>query len=446
MEKKMARRMSRRTAMVLPLGLLSSCSIFGSEEKPPVPGIKIPVIGAHQVLLPSHNAPPVSLPSADKSADWPQSGRNSAHVAGNAVLPARFGSSWSTSVGVGSTYRQYLNAMPIVAGGRVFAMDAAGHVDAISLSDGQRLWRKSMRPRHDNSYALGGGLAFANGVLYVATGFSELRALDPASGATRWRKSLGQPARSAPTIGGGLIMLVLLDNTLIAREQKSGAFAWRFPAAESANSLLGAGAPAYHDGIVVAGFGSGQLAGINATTGSALWEQSLASGYGIGNPLNISSIVADPIISGGLVIATALSNSTAAFDMRSGRAIWSLNAGGEFTPSVAGEWLFLLTESQRLAAIHAPDGAVAWVTQLPQYRNEKKRSGPISWCGPLLAGSRLFVAGNDKRLLTVDARNGSLLEDPKSALVLAGPAQQAPITAAGELLVLTSHAVLTAYR
>lgn len=436
----------RRGALLMSAALLSGCSLFEGTTKKPVPGIKIPVLPPHQPLTVGRTAPPVELPAPQADADWAQASANARHNPGSAVLPARLSQAWRTSIGAAATYRRSLHAQPVIANGLVFTMDANGFVDAIRLANGQHVWRQKMRPKHDTSFAFGGGLAYADGALYVATGFAELRMLDPGTGTARWTKKLAQPARSAPTIGGGLIYIVLLDNTLTALDAKSGAFRWRFPTGSSSNSMFGAGAPAYDQGIVVAGFGTGMVAGINATTGSAVWEQSLAAGYDTANPLNISSIVANPVIGDNLAVVTGVAGSTVAFDLRTGRRIWGKSAGGGETPAIAGDWLFLLTDQQRLAAIHMPDGEVSWVTDLPAYRNPKKDYGPIAWHGPILAGNGLILTGSDRRMIVVDARTGALLTPPDRALMLSGVSDSAPIVAGGTLLALTRNAVLTAYR
>jgi outer membrane protein assembly factor BamB len=436
----------RRGALLMSAALLSGCSLFEGSDKKPIPGIKIPVLPPHEPLAVSEAAPPVVLPAPVPRAYWPQAGGNAKHNTGVAVLPARLTQAWRTSIGAGATYRRSLHAQPVVAAGKVFTMDANGFVDAIQFANGQHVWRQTMRPKHDTSFAFGGGLAYADGALYVATGFAELRMLDPETGATRWTKPLGQPARSAPTVGGGSIYLVLIDNTLVAMDTKTGGLVWRFPTGSSSNSMFGAGAPAYDQGVVVAGFGTGMVAGINAITGSAVWEQSLAAGYDTANPLNVSSIVANPVIGQNLVVVTGVAGSTVAFDLRSGRRIWGKGAGGAETPAIAGEWLFLLTDEQRLAAIHLAEGYVSWLTDLPAFKNPKKDYGPLSWHGPVLAGNGLVLTGSDGRIIVVDARTGVLVADPADSVALNGVADAPPIAVGGSLLALTRDAVLTAYR
>nr|WP_286703770.1 PQQ-binding-like beta-propeller repeat protein [Acidiphilium sp. 37-64-53] len=240
--------------------------------------------------------------------------------------------------------------------------------------------------------------------------------------------------------------VVLIDNTLVALDAKTGNLVWRFPTGSSSNSMFGAGAPAYDQGVVVAGFGTGLVAGINAATGSAVWEQSLAAGYDTANPLNVSSIVANPVIGNNLVVVTGVAGTTVAFDLRSGRRIWGKGAGGAETPAIAGEWLFLLTDDQRLAAIHMAEGYVSWVTDLPAFKNPKKSYGPLRWHGPVVAGNGLILTGSDQRMIVVDARTGVLLARPEDSIELHGVADEPPIAVGGTLLAMTRDAVLTAYR
>lgn len=436
----------RRTALLTPLALLSGCGLFTPKAQKPVPGTKIPVLPPREPLAPSASAPPVSLPPPSARQDWLQAGGNPRHASGSAQLPARLAEAWNRNVGAGGGYRRALVAAPIIAKGRIFTVDADGVVEAHAVKSGQRLWRAPMRPKHDSSFAFGGGLAADGDMLYVATAFSELRALHAGSGKPVWTKKLGQPARSAPGFGGGQLYVILLDNTLVAYDAKGGDFAWRFPTSSSANSVFGAGTPAYQDGIVVTGFGTGLLAGVRAISGSAIWEQSLAAGYDQSNPLNVSSIVASPVIANDLVFATGLAGTTVAFDLRSGRRIWGRTAGASETPAAAGDWLFLLTTDQKLAALHQTEGYVAWVTQLPRFENPKTQSKPIAWHGPLLAGDRLILAGSNRRVVEVDAVSGTLGTAPDQAPKLHGPADLPPVAADGAMFLLTRNAVLSAWR
>src|SRR3546814_1059131 len=97
----------------------------------------------------------------------------------------------------------------------------------------------------------------------------------------------------------------------------------------------------------------------------------------------------------------------AAYDLLTGKRIWELNLAGISTPVVAGEWIFTLTDDARLLAIARSTGKVRWLTQMQQFRKEKKKEGPIFWTGPVLAGSQLWVASSQGHVYKVSVGEGS---------------------------------------
>ena len=87
---------------------------------------------------------------------------------------------------------------------------------------------------------------------------------------------------------------------------------------------------------------------------------------------------------GGLLVST---------DVPSGRRIWERQVAGEDTPYVAGDWMFVISVEQQLAAVHVADGRVAWITDLPRWEDAEKKSDTLTWYGPLLVADRLIVTG-----------------------------------------------------
>ena len=143
------------------------------------------------------------------------------HDAGNADLPEDIRQVWTASIGSGSAYRKQVTSTPVVAGDTVYTMDSQAVVSAFRVSDGRQLWQTKTKPKKSRSTNIGGGVGYADGVVYASTGFSEVLALNADSGAIKWRHSLNTPARSAPTIarlGNNTAMLFLttIDQELLA--------------------------------------------------------------------------------------------------------------------------------------------------------------------------------------------------------------------------------------
>ena len=206
--------------------------------------------------------------------------------------------------------------------------------------------------------------------------------------------------------------------------------------------MLGQPAPAYAGGLVVAGFGSGDLVAVRAATGTVVWTDSLAAASGRTSLADLSAITGLPVIDGERVNAMGLGGLLVTLDLRSGRRLWEREVASSQGPWVAGPWMFLVTADQTIAALDARDGRVSWLADLPRYENPQKQRNVINWMGPVLVGDRLVVAGTNQRALAVSPYTGDILGEQK----LPGPASLAPVVAAGTIYFVTDDGSLTALR
>ncbi|HJS86554.1 MAG TPA: PQQ-binding-like beta-propeller repeat protein [Acetobacteraceae bacterium] len=436
--------LSRRAALALPLGL-TGCGLFSGwfgEKKPPVPGKREPVLRAVDVLQPDPSLPRVMLPAPVANAAWLQAGGNPAHDMGHLAAPPALSVAWTADLGTGGGYRRKILTQPVVGNGVVYAMDSRADISALDLASGRVLWRTETRGKRDRSTNVGGGLGLADGVLYAVNGLEAALALDPGRGTIRWRVDIEAPGRSAPTIAAGRVFVTTLGDKLVALNASDGGRLWSYQAQSATTQMLGAAAPAFADGLVIAGFGSGELACLRAEGGSVVWSDTLAAA-GPGTLADIASIRGNPAISAGRVFAMGMGGLTAALDLHAGRRLWERAVGGEDSPWIAGDWLFVVTLDQVLAALHAADGRVAWATPLPAFENPKEETGPLTWFGPILAGDRLVVAGTGGQALAVSPYTGQILGRQRLP-ASAAPVQ--PALAGGVVLLVAEDGRLIALR
>ena len=436
--------MSRRAALLgLPMAL-GGCSwldsIFG-DSKTPLPGTREPVITQRRGLEISADPSPIVIPAPSQVTDWPQAGGTPTHVVGN-VAVSGLTPAWSSSIGEGGGYRARIMAQPVVAGGRIFTMDSDGEVAAFDVASGRRQWRTETQPRHDRSTNLGGGIAIDGNVVYASTGRAEALALDAATGNILWRKDLGSPARSAPTLSEGKLYITTLDDRLVALAAKDGERSWAYQASTSDTTVLSGAAPAASEGLIVAGFSSGELVTIRADSGVLAWSDSLAASRGRSSVVDLSAIRALPVIDNGRVFAIGVGGLLAALDLRSGRRLWERDVGGGQTPWIAGDWMYVQTTDQSLAAIGRDDGRVRWVQDLPRWDDQVKQRDPIFWSGPVMVNGRLVLAGTDAKAVSVDAKTGAILGQS----ALSDSTTVPPVAAAGSLFIVSDDGTLQAFR
>ncbi len=432
-----------RVALLLPV--LGGCSLFDDwfgTDKVPLPGTRVAVLSANTDLKATPGAPRITLPAPAAVADWPQAGGSPTHDMEHPALRDNADRAWSSSIGTGGGYRRKITSQPVVAGGRVFTLDSDAVVASFDAASGGTLWSTATKGDDDRSTNIGGGVAFDNGTVYVATGRADVLALAEADGKVKWRARLPVPARSAPTVAGGLLFIPLLDNQLVAVSVVDGSKAWSYQARSAEPVVLGLPAPAFADGLLVAGFGSGELVALNPQGGALVWTDSLAAGRGRNSLADISTILGRTAIKAGRAFAVSMGQQLAALDLRSGRRLWERDIAASESPWIAGDWMFVATTGGQVTAISLVDGQVAWVTQLDIFENPEKKKNPIRWFGPVLAGDRLVVAGSNGKALSLSPYSGQVLGSQD----LAGPASVTPIVAGGTLYIVTDNGALTAYR
>ncbi|HTW72810.1 MAG TPA: PQQ-binding-like beta-propeller repeat protein [Acetobacteraceae bacterium] len=441
-----AKGLARRAALLAPLAL-TGCGLwdkwFGETQKPPIPGMREPVLPPGRPLVVDPSAPKVVLPRPIRNAGWPQAGGNPAHDMGHLAANPDLAPAWTVNIGAGGGYRRKILAQPVVANGLVYTMDSNGTVTAFTLSDGSRVWRTETKGKHVRSSNVGGGLGAAGGTLYAVNGLGDVVALDAAKGSEHWRIDTGVPARSAPTIVEDRLFFTTIQDRLLALAATDGHTIWTFQGDATSPSLLGLPAPAFANGLVIAGFSSGELACLRAENGAVVWSDSLGGYASGGVTADFSAIRGRPAISAGHVIAIGMGGLMLCLDLPTGRRLWERQVSGEDSPWVAGEWVFIITVAQELAALTIANGQVAWISPLPRWRNPVKGSGPISWWGPTMMGNRLVVASTEKQALSVSPYTGSILGREK----LPSPAAPLePVVADGTLLLISDDGKLLALR
>jgi outer membrane protein assembly factor BamB len=107
---------------------------------------------------------------------------------------------------------------------------------------------------------------------------------------------------------------------------------------------------------------------------------------------------------------------------------------------LASQYLFIIGTNARLAALDAGTGEAFWVTELRQYKNEKKKKKRISYAGPLLASGRVLIVSSDGELLAFDPQTG----EQTDSLDIKDTVYIEPIAVQGKLFLLTDDAKLVA--
>lgn len=430
------------------LTTLGGCGIFkgGSDKKPrtPVMGQRISVLASETgaEIDPALEAVPVAVPPEQVNPEWAQPGGNAAKSMGNPALGQALAVAWTRKI-PGSSPKARLGAGPVVGDGRIYVLDVRAVIHAFDLKSGAPVWTAALDQKHDKKVSLfGGGVSFDGGKVYATNGDGDAGAFDATTGKQLWIKRPGGPLRGAPSVAFNTIYVVSQDNQLFALKADTGETLWTESGSLEASGVFGVAAPAIAQGTVVAGFSSGELTAYRYENGRAVWQDSLSRTSITTSVASLVDIDAAPVIDQGKVYSIGQGGRMVAMDLITGQRLWELNIAGLQTPWIAGEWIFAVTDDAKLLCIARNSGKVRWLTSLPRWKNDKKKSGPIGWAGPILAGSRLLLTSTRGDLINVAIADGAIGSSTK----LGGRAYAPPIVADNMLLVLTDDGKLIAYR
>lgn len=425
---------------------LAGCGIFGGRDHTtPTVGNRTPILVSESDIEvdPQIANAPIVLPPAAVNAGWVQPGGAADHAPGHLALSASPSRVWSISIGTGGNNRARLAAAPVVANGRIYTIDAGATVRAFDAETGSQVWSREFGTDIDGGPALfGGGVSVSGDRLYVTNGVGYAGALNAATGEQIWKVRHGGPLRGAPTIANNNVYVLSQDNQIFALDPADGSLRWQVSGALEVSGVFGVAAPASAQGTMVAGFSSGELIAYRYENGRVLWQDAL-SRTGISTSVStLADVDASPVIDNGFVYAVGQGGRMVALRLTTGQRIWELSAGGLATPAVAGDWMFVVTDEAKVVAIARANGRVRWMTQLPRFRDEEDREGPIFWRGPVLAGGNLILVSSEGHLAFVDPTTGTVRRTER----LDGSYELSPVVANNMLYLLDSQGRLSAWR
>ncbi|MEO7504563.1 MAG: PQQ-binding-like beta-propeller repeat protein [Sphingomicrobium sp.] len=442
----MNRTLKTITAAMIAASLVSGCSLIGKGKKPtPTVGDRVSVlVNELEMTVDDETAAlPMVLPPAVANADWGQSGGNPSKSIGQVALGTSLGQAWTASVGQGTGKAQRLGGGPVVANGKLFTIDTTSTVRAFDAATGQALWSVQFGTEKGNNASLfGGGVAADASRVYATNGLGHVAALDAATGAIVWTVQPAGPLRGAPTLDGDTIYVMSQDNQIFSLKTADGKTNWSNAASLEIAGVFGTGSPAASRGTVVAGFSSGELNAYRYENGRMVWQDALSRTTISTGVASLSDIDADPVIEGNFAYALGQGGRMVALDLNSGQRVWEINMAGIATPWVAGDWIFAVNDKAQVVAVQRMTGKIRWISQLPQWRNGKKETGPIFYAGPVLAGGRLILANSEGGVFNVNPATGDIQTTTR---VDSGVRFQ-PVVASGMLYLLSDAGRITAFR
>ena len=375
----------------------------------------------------------MDLTAAKNVYDWSFYLHNTQNNVPHAKVSGLNKKKWSENVGKGISSNQLSLPSPIVADNMIYTLDSRLKLTQTN-SDGDIIWDIALRDNKNMPAIASVGLAYANGIIYAVAGDGIIYAVKP-QGEILWQYDTKNMLRSAPNIKNNRLYVLASNNELVVLDSKTGTRLWSYKNMETTTNLQGMGQVAIANGIVVVPFSSGEIIAFSEKTGEPLWSNTLLSYRTFNQIADIGHVLASPVIDENIVYLIGNAHQMGAFNLKTGEPIFVNPIGGQTTPIVVGNTLFMITNKDTLVAMNKNNGSVFWEKDL--YSKTEKR---VAWHTPLPVNNQLIVTSGEGDVIVFDMKTSNEIKKIKTEKLFVPP-----ITYNNGLLFYTNNADLIMY-
>jgi len=260
---------------------------------------------------------------------------------------------WQYDIGVG-TDEQQLNLVPAYAAERLFVADAAGKVSALDADAGKVIWSV------DLDVQASGGPGLGEGLVLVGTSDAEVVALSADTGKENWRARVSSEVLAAPVAAMGRVIARTIDGKVFGLDAANGQQKWLYEREIPVLTLRGDSAPVVYRGSVLCGMAGGKLVALDIVTGNLLWEATVSVPTGRSELERLADIDGDPLLSGGVVYVATYQGNIAALDAASGSPLWRRKLSSYNGMSADRYNIYASDEEGVIWALDADNGTARW--------------------------------------------------------------------------------------
>jgi outer membrane protein assembly factor BamB len=287
---------------------------------------------------------------------------------------------------------------PVLHGGRLYTLGITGVLSAHDAASGRVLWRRSFEkelspPVPDFGTAMSPIVEGDTLIAHVGgAGRGALRAFDLATGAVKWSWTLDGPGYASPVVlaaGGSRQLVTQTEKHIAGVDATTGAALWTLPF-ETAYAQNSVTPVVYGDTVILSGLSKSAFA-VRPTkqgrtwTATKVWENA-----------DVPMYMSSPVVVRDTLFGFSHRNKGQAFalDARTGRTLWvgPPRQGENAALVAAGDSLLFLTDDGQLTVAKVNDRSWTAVTKV------EVATSP-TWAHPVLLGNRLLV--KDEQTLTL---------------------------------------------
>ena len=316
-----------------------------------------------------------------------------------ALVPKTF--SWEvTSVWrtyTGETYDSPdIPLRPVVGDSEIFVAEPGGKVYALDAITGNLIWQV------DTQIEFSAGVGYGEGIVVVASSEGLLLALDPTDGNILWQSRVDAEVLTSPIVADEYIIVRAGNGQVIGVDKLSGIIRWRLRNNVPSLSVRGLSMPVQVGEIVVVGYASGHLSGIEIESGQELWKTPISRPRGSNQIDRLIDIDADPLIAGSQLFVAAYQDKVYAISLTAQKVQWRTPRSTLRNLAVSDSDLLITLDNGVVLALNQNTGAEVWNQDLLMGRGV---TNPI-----VIPGSKFCAVGDYQGYVYVlDVNTGDLM-------------------------------------
>ncbi len=396
---------------VCAIALLSGCAQV--KKTAPKEGREAVQI-SHQTQRIEKSADKITLSQPQVIHSWHFASANQQNKIPHAAISGFDKKIWDENVGHGVSSSYIHLPKPVMHEGMIYTLDSRLRLTK-TTANGDVIWDLNIREDENIPAVASVGLAFDNGLVYVVSGDGVVYAIKP-EGEIIWQYDTKNILRSAPVIKDGHLYVLAANNELFVINTKDGSIAWTYKNIETDTNLLGMGNPAIAHGVAVVPFSSGEIIAFDDKTGQILWSNTLLSYRTFNQIADLSHVLAAPVIDGGVVYLIGNAHQMGAFKLKTGEEIFTTPIGGQTTPVIVGDALFMITNKDTLVAMNKYNGRLIWEKEL--YSKTEKR---VSWHMPVPINNQIVATSSEGDVIVFDMLTGTETKKLKMEKLFVSP-------------------------
>ena len=334
---------------------------------------------------------------------------------------------WSSHP-VSGDAKQYSKYTPTLIGNEILLADAKGHLAAVNKNNGKNVWHIKNKQKFTSAPGYG------DSKIYIGTGDAQVLALNDKSGKVIWQSTVSDQVVGKPAYGKGIVVVKTIDGKLFALNSATGKQLWTYDEENPELILKGESAPVIYDNKVISGFPDGKLLVLNLTSGSLVWNASVADSQGFSSLSRMIDINTTPVINNNVIYIATYQGNISAFGLNSGSRIWEHQLSSYSGVTVDSKNVYVTDANGVLWAFDKNEGNVDWKqTGLKKYMLS----------GPLIFKNYLVLGDNVGNVQVFAKSDGKLIARQK---VSSKPIYVSPITDGKSIYVFSSDGKMTALK